>query len=66
LDFRLLHQRDEDWDGGHAIGSPNIAKNVNLAKGDAVIVQSQEQAGKHGTFGTAYLGAFSWAEAGRP
>jgi len=49
-------KRDEDWDGGHAIGSPNIAKKVKAAGGDAVVIQSQEEAGKHGSFGTGYLG----------
>lgn len=39
-------KRDEQWDGGHAIGSPSIASKVKNAGGDAVIIQSQEEAGK--------------------
>lgn len=49
-------KRDEDWDGGRAVGSPNIAKKVKIARGDAVIIQSQEEAGKHGSFGTGMIG----------
>lgn len=49
-------KRDEMWDGGHAIGSPNIANKVKKAGGDAVIIQSQDEAGKNGSFGTGLWG----------
>lgn len=49
-------KRDETWDGGHAVGSPNIAKKVRKAGGDAVIIQSQDEAGKAGSYGTGLLG----------
>lgn len=49
-------KRDETWDGGHAVGSPNIAKKVRKAGGDAVIIQSQDEAGKAGSYGTGMLG----------
>lgn len=51
-------KRDETWDGGHAIGSPGIAKRVKRAGGDAVIIQSQDEAGKAGSAGTGWLGGF--------
>ena len=38
----------EFWDGGQAVGSPSIAKKVKAAGGNAVIMQSQEEAGKSG------------------
>lgn len=41
-------KRDEFWDGGQAVGSPSIAKKVKAAGGNAVIMQSQEEAGKSG------------------
>jgi len=55
----VTDKRDEDWDGGHAIGSPSIAGKVKAAGGDAVIVQSQEEGGRGGGagFGTG-LSAF--------
>lgn len=43
-------KRDEMWDGGHAIGSPSIASKVKNAGGDAVIVQSEDEAGHGGGF----------------
>lgn len=49
-------KRDEMLDGGHAIGSPNIAGKVKKAGADAVIVQSQEEAGKGGGMGTVNSG----------
>lgn len=49
-------KRDETWDGGHAVGSPNIAKKVRKAGGDAVVIQSQDEAGKAGSYGTGLLG----------
>lgn len=49
-------KRDEMLDGGHAIGSPNIAGKVKKAGADAVIIQSQEEAGKSGAFGSANSG----------
>ena len=53
----ISDKRDEQMDGGHAIGSPNIAGKVKRAGGDAVIVQNQEEAGKSaggGFFGNGY------------
>jgi hypothetical protein len=47
----VTDKRDEQWDGGHAIGSPSIAKKVKAAGGDAVIVQSQNEAGHTGGYG---------------
>lgn len=48
-------KRDEEWDGGHAIGSRSVAAKVKKAGGDAVIVQSQEEAGKGA--GVGYVGS---------
>ena len=52
----IQDKRDEDWDGGHAVGSPKIAKQVKQAHGDAVIFLSQEESGQHGSMGTGMLG----------
>jgi hypothetical protein len=41
----IQDKRDEDWDGGHAVGSRTVAKRVKAAGGDAVVIQSQEEAG---------------------
>lgn len=49
-------KRDEAWDGGQAIGSPNIAKKVKKAGGHAVIIQSQDEAGSSGSVGTGQFG----------
>lgn len=49
-------KRDEEWDGGGAIGSRNIANKVKKAGGNAVIIQSQEEAGSTGSFGTGQIG----------
>ncbi|WP_397589190.1 hypothetical protein [Sphingorhabdus sp.] len=46
-------RRDELMDGGHAIGSPSIASKVKRAGGNAVIVESQDEVGKTGGFGSA-------------
>jgi hypothetical protein len=46
-------KRDELMDSGHAIGSPSIGAKVKKAGGDAVIVESQEEAGKTGGYGSA-------------
>ena len=35
-------KRDENQDGGRAIGSPSIAKQVKAAGGNAVIIESQD------------------------
>jgi len=52
-------RRDEAWDGGNAIGSRTVAKKVKQAGGDAVIIQSEEEAGSTGGAGTgAVLGGF--------
>ena len=48
-------KRDENWDGGQAIGSPSIAKKVKKAGGHAVILQTQDEAGSTGSFGTGLL-----------
>lgn len=51
-------KRDEDWDGGQAVGSPGVARKVKKAGGDAVIIESQEEAGKGGGagYGTGLFG----------
>ena len=49
-------KRDEAWDGGQAIGSPNIAKKVKKAGGHAVIIQSQDEAGSSGSVGMGQFG----------
>lgn len=41
-------KRDEMWDGGHALGSPSITRKVKKAGGDAVIIQSENEAGHGG------------------
>jgi hypothetical protein len=46
-------RRDELMDGGHAIGSPSITSKVKRAGGHAVIVESQDEVGKTGGFGSA-------------
>ena len=46
-------KRDEMWDGGHAIGSPSIAEKVKKAGGNAVIIQSEDEAGHGGSYGSA-------------
>lgn len=56
-------KRDEDWDGGHAVGSPSIAGKVKKAGGDAVILQSQDEAGKSGAYGSA-TGGFGFLFSG--
>ncbi len=56
-------KRDETWDGGHAIGSPSIAKKVKIAGGDAVIVLSENEAGHSGGFSSTTgfaSGGFGW------
>jgi hypothetical protein len=52
-------KRDEMWDGGHAIGSPSIASKVKSAGGDAVIVQSENEAGHGGGFSSG-SGGLGW------
>lgn len=56
--FRVIglvtDKRDELWDGGHAIGSPSVARKVRAAGGDAVIVESQEEAGSSGGTGSLF------------
>ncbi|KKW92691.1 hypothetical protein [Sphingobium chungbukense] len=55
----ISDKRDENWDGGHAIGSPAVAKQVLAAGGDAVIVLAQDEAGATGGAGSgAILGGF--------
>lgn len=56
-------KRDETWDGGHAIGSPSISGKVKKAGGDAVIIQSEDEAGHGGGFSSTTGGAsggFGW------
>ncbi len=54
-------KRDVLIDSGNAIGSPNIAGKVKKAGGHAVIVESQEEAGKTGGIGNAspFFGFFA-------
>ena len=54
---RITDKRDEDWDGGHAIGSPTVAKKVKRAGGSAVIMLDQNDvAGSSAAFGSFYGG----------
>lgn len=50
---RISDARDEEWDGGHAIGSPRIAKIVLKEGGTAVILDGQTDSGG-GASGTGY------------
>lgn len=55
----VTDKRDEKSDGGHAIGSPSIARKVKKAGGDAVIMQSQTERGNPssgGLFGLLVTG----------
>jgi hypothetical protein len=54
----IQDKRDEQMDGGHAVGSPGIAKKVKEAGGDAVIIESEEEQGKGAGagFGTKLFG----------
>lgn len=54
----ITDKRDEEWDGGRAVGSPNVARKVKAAGGDAVIVETQEEAGKTG--GGGFNGFFAF------
>jgi hypothetical protein len=58
---RISDRRVEEWDGGHAIGSPTIAKKVKKAGGSAVILLQQDDTGAGstgvGSFGGG-LGSF--------
>lgn len=47
----VTDKRDEEWDGGKAIGSPRLAGKVKKAGGNAVIVQSQTEGGATGGAG---------------
>lgn len=47
----VTDKRDEEWDGGRAVGSPSIARKVKQAGGDAVILQSQQESGSGGGYG---------------
>lgn len=42
---RITDRRSEEWDGGHAIGSPTVAKKVKQAGGSAVIMLEQKDVG---------------------
>ena len=52
---RLTDKRSEEMDGGHAIGSPKVAKLVKQAGGDAVLVVNQNTVGA----GSVGLGSFT-------
>lgn len=53
----ITDKRDEEWDGGHAVGSPNVAGKVKKAGGNAVILQSQTEGGSGG--GGGFGGIFA-------
>lgn len=55
---RISDRRDEEWDGGHAVGSPKVARLVKAAGGSAVILLDQQDVGK----GTSSIGSLfgSW------
>lgn len=42
---RITDRRSEEWDGGHAVGSPAVAKKVKQAGGSAVIMLEQNDVG---------------------
>lgn len=42
---RITDRRSEEWDGGHAVGSPTVAKKVKQAGGTAVIMLEQNDVG---------------------
>ncbi len=42
---RITDRRSEEWDGGHAVGSPTVAKKVKQAGGSAVIMLEQNDVG---------------------
>lgn len=44
----ITDKRDEEWDGGHAVGSPKVARLVKEAGGDGVIIASQTEGGSTG------------------
>lgn len=45
---RISDRRSEEWDGGHAVGSPSIARKVLKAGGNAVILLDQQDVGTGG------------------
>ena len=51
---RLTDQRSEEWDGGHAVGSPKVAKLVKEAGGDAVLVVNQNTVGSGSVGGGSF------------
>lgn len=53
----ISDRRDEEWDGGHAIGSPRVARMVKTAGGDAVILLDQKDGGATG--GGGFGGLFA-------
>lgn len=53
----ITDKRDEQWDGGHAVGSPKVARLVRDAGGDAVIISSQTEGGATG--GGGFGGIFA-------
>lgn len=54
---RITDKRDEDWDGGHAVGSPTVAKKVKKAGGSAVIMLDQNAvSGSSAAFGSFFGG----------
>lgn len=53
----ITDKRDEEWDGGHAVGSPKVARLVLQAGGDAVIISSQTEGGSGG--GAGFGGMFA-------
>lgn len=53
----IADKRDETWDGGHAVGSPKVASKAKSIGGDAVILESQDEAGNSG--GGGFWGLFA-------
>lgn len=53
----ITDRRNEDWDGGHAVGSPTVARKAKEAGGDAVIVESEGDIG--GGSGGGFGGIFA-------
>lgn len=58
----ITDKRDEQWDGGHAVGSPKVARLVKEAGGDGVIIASQTEGGSTGGGGFGGIYAMGGSE----
>lgn len=55
---RITDRRSEEWDGGHAVGSPTVAKKVKQAGGSAVIMLEQNDVGAGTSGGGSVAGGW--------